>query len=49
MNNKKRGRIFERARKSAEQTLRDPEKLRNVIDTALHMVGSASTSSPFHE
>jgi uncharacterized membrane protein YkvA (DUF1232 family) len=49
MNDKKKGRIFERARKSAEQTLRDPEKLRNVIDTALHMVGSASTSSPFHE
>ncbi|NTW55006.1 MAG: DUF1232 domain-containing protein [Chlorobaculum sp.] len=49
MNDKKKGRIFERARKSAEQTLRDPEKIRNVIDTALHMVGSASTSSPFHE
>jgi uncharacterized membrane protein YkvA (DUF1232 family) len=49
MKDKKERRIFERARKSAEETLRDPEKIRSVIDTALHMVGSASTSSPFHE
>ncbi len=49
MKSKKEGRIFERARKAAEETLRDPEKIRNVIDTALHMVGSASTSSPFGE
>ncbi len=49
MKSKKDGRIFERARKAAEETLRDPEKIRNVIDTALHMAGSASTSSPFHE
>ncbi|UWX57577.1 DUF1232 domain-containing protein [Chlorobaculum sp. MV4-Y] len=49
MKSKKECRIFERARKVAEQTLRDPEKIRNVIDTALHMVGSASSSSPFGE
>ena len=41
--------MFERARKAAEETLRDPEKIRNVIDTALHMAGSASTSSPLHD
>jgi uncharacterized membrane protein YkvA (DUF1232 family) len=49
MKDKKKGRIFERARKAAEQTIRDPEKIRNVIDTAVHMAGSAGTSSPFHE
>jgi uncharacterized membrane protein YkvA (DUF1232 family) len=49
MKDKKEGRIFERARKSAEETLRDPEKIRHVIDTALHMIGSAGASSPFHE
>jgi uncharacterized membrane protein YkvA (DUF1232 family) len=49
MKSKKEGRIFERARKAAEETLRDPEKIRNLIDTALHMAGSASASSPFSE
>jgi uncharacterized membrane protein YkvA (DUF1232 family) len=49
MKSKKEGRIFERARKAAEETLRDPEKIRNVIDTALHMAGSAGASSPFNE
>jgi uncharacterized membrane protein YkvA (DUF1232 family) len=49
MKNKKEGRIFERARRAAEETLRDPEKIKDVIDTAVNMIGSASTSSPFHE
>jgi uncharacterized membrane protein YkvA (DUF1232 family) len=45
----KKERVFERARKVAEETIRDPDKIRNVIDTALHMLGSAGTSTPFHE
>jgi len=49
MKSKKESRIFERARKAAEQTLRDPEKVKSVIDTALHMASSASASSPFSE
>ncbi|NTU53064.1 MAG: DUF1232 domain-containing protein [Chlorobiaceae bacterium] len=49
MNEKKEGRMFERARKTAEETLLDPEKIRNVIDTALHLIGSMGASSPFHE
>ncbi len=49
MKEKKQGRIFERARRAAEETLRDPEKIKDVIDTAVHMIGSAGTSSPFHE
>ena len=49
MKQKKESRVFERARKTAEETIRDPDKIRNVIDTALHMIGSAGSSSPFHE
>jgi uncharacterized membrane protein YkvA (DUF1232 family) len=49
MNEQKKSRIFERARKAAEETIRDPEKIRNIIDTAVHMAGSAGTASPFHE
>jgi uncharacterized membrane protein YkvA (DUF1232 family) len=45
----KKERVFERARKVAEETIRDPDKIRNVIDAALNMIGSASSSSPFHE
>ena len=48
MKQKKESRVFERARKTAEETIRDPDKIRNVIDTALHMIGSAGSSSPFH-
>lgn len=49
MKNRKERRVFERARKAAEETLRDPEKIRNIIDTALHMIGSAGAASPFHD
>ncbi|MBM3162742.1 MAG: DUF1232 domain-containing protein [Chlorobi bacterium] len=49
MKQKKEYRGFTRARKAAEETIRDPDKIRNVIDTALHMIGSTGDSSPFHD
>jgi len=45
----KKERVFDRARKVAEETIRDPDKIRKVIDTALNMIGSAGSSSPLHE
>ncbi|MBN1928467.1 MAG: DUF1232 domain-containing protein [Chlorobiaceae bacterium] len=50
MKQKKENRFFERARNKAEETLRDPDKLRGIIDSALQMVSkSGSSSSPINE
>jgi len=49
MKQKKENRFFERARQKAEETLRDPEKLREVIDSAVHMASKPGASSKFSE
>ncbi|ACF12465.1 protein of unknown function DUF1232 [Chlorobaculum parvum NCIB 8327] len=49
MKQKKENRFFERARQKAEETIRDPEKLRGVIDSAVQMASNPGASSKFSE
>lgn len=44
-----RGKAFERAKKKAESVARDPEKVKKIIDSALHKATAAKTSSQFQE
>lgn len=49
MRQKKKNRFFERARRKAEETVRNPEKLRDVIDSAVQMASKPGASSKFAE
>ncbi len=44
-----RGKAFERAKKKAENVARDPEKVKKIIDSAIHKATAAKTSSQFQE
>lgn len=46
---KGREKAFERAKKKAENVARDPEKVKQIIDSALHKAASQKTSSQFEE
>ena len=47
MNSKEKA--FERAKKKAENVARDPEKVKKIIDSALHKATATKTSSQFQE
>lgn len=44
-----REKAFERAKKKAENVARDPEKVKKIIDSALHKATATKTSSQFQE
>ncbi|MCG8342075.1 MAG: DUF1232 domain-containing protein [Chlorobiales bacterium] len=44
-----KGKAFERAKKKAENVARDPEKVKQIIDSALHKATEQKTSSQFQE
>ncbi|MCG8345848.1 MAG: DUF1232 domain-containing protein [Chlorobiales bacterium] len=44
-----REKAFERAKRKAENVARDPEKVKKIIDSALHKLAAAKASSQFQE